>query len=129
MAVVNEAFARRFWPGADALGRRFSVDGAEGPWIEIVGIARDGKYLTLGEAARPYLFRPLEQAPSPRLTLIARTGGDPEALLPSVRAAVRELDPALPVYAVRTLQPAARDAALRVPRSGAATVGVFGVLA
>jgi predicted permease len=128
VAVVNEAFARRFWPGADALGRRFSVEGAHGPWIEVVGIARDGKYLTLGEPARPYLFRPLEQAPSPRLTLIARTAGDPQALLPAVRAAVTELDPALPVYAVRTLHQQL-ETPLSGAQSGAATVGIFGVLA
>jgi predicted permease len=128
VAVVNEAFARRFWPGRDALGRRFSLDGDEGPWVEVVGIARDGKYLTLGESPRPYLFVPLAQRPSPRLTILVRTEGNPEELLPSVRAALQRLDPALPLYAVRTLRQQ-METPLSGAQSGAATVGLFGALA
>jgi predicted permease len=128
VAVVNEAFARRFWPGRDALGRRFSLDGDEGPWVEVVGIARDGKYLTLGEPPRPYMFLPLAQRPSPRLTILVRTEADPEELLPSVRAALQRLDPALPLYAVRTLRQQ-METPLSGAQSGAATVGLFGALA
>jgi predicted permease len=128
VAVVNEAFARRFWPGRDALGRRFSLDGDEGPWVEVVGIARDGKYLTLGEPPRPYMFLPLAQRPSPRLTILVRTEGNPEELLPSVRAALQRLDPALPLYAVRTLRQQ-METPLSGAQSGAATVGLFGALA
>ncbi len=127
-AVVNEAFARRFWPGEDAIGRRFSLEGGEGPWTEVVGIARDGEYLTLGEAPRPYFFVPLEQRPSPRVTLIARTEGDPGSFLPSLRGAVSELDPALALYAARTLRQQ-METPLSGAQSGATTVGLFGVLA
>jgi ABC-type antimicrobial peptide transport system permease subunit len=93
-----------------------------------VGIARDGKYLTLGESPRPYLFVPLAQRPSPRLTILVRTEGNPEELLPSVRAALQRLDPALPLYAVRTLRQQ-METPLSGAQSGAATVGLFGALA
>jgi predicted permease len=128
VAVVNETFVRRFWPGEEALGRRFSVEGAEGPWIEVVGVARDGKYLTLGEAPRPYLFLPLAQRPTARVSVVARTEGDPEALVPALRAAVAGLDPDLPVFGEKTLRQH-METPLSGFESGAATVGFFGVMA
>jgi predicted permease len=127
-AVVNETFARRFWPGEEALGRRFSVDGTAGPWIEVVGVARDGKYLTLGEAPRPYLFLPLAQRPISRVSVVARTEGDPDALVPALRAAVAALDPDLPVFGEKTLRQH-METPLSGFESGAATVGFFGVMA
>ena len=53
VAIVNETLARQLWPAADPLGRRLSPQGPDGPWLEVVGIARDAKYLFLSEAPRP----------------------------------------------------------------------------
>ena len=54
--MVNETFARRFWPGQDPLGKRLSVSGPQGKLLEVVGVTRDGKYNTLGEAATPFFY-------------------------------------------------------------------------
>ena len=75
VAVVNETFARRFFPDTDALGKRFTLDKKA---IEIVGIARDGKYETLGEEPTPYFYLPFAQSYMASMTLhvrAARTNG------------------------------------------------------
>src|SRR5688572_11760950 len=69
VAVVNETFARQFWPGGSAVGRRLKPRGATGPdqVIEVVGVARDSKYVTVGEEARPFVYLPLSQSYTPRV--------------------------------------------------------------
>ena len=54
--MVNETFARRFWPGQDPLGKRLSVSRPQGKLLEVVGVTRDGKYNTLGEAPTPLFY-------------------------------------------------------------------------
>src|SRR5262249_17015762 len=61
VAIINETFASRFWPGQNALGKRFSTGGGDGPLIEVIGVAKDGKYFSLGEEPRPFVYRPLLQ--------------------------------------------------------------------
>jgi predicted permease len=121
VVIVNETLARRFWPDAAPLGRRLS-NGAE-----VVGVARDGKYRTLGEPPRPFLYNSLGQDPRGTRTLVVRTVGDSRPLLPAIREAVRELDPRVPVRSPRTLADTVADA-LVVPRLAAALLGLFGVL-
>jgi predicted permease len=127
VAVVNESFARRFWPGADALGKRISVSGPEGPFLEVVGVARDGKYFTLGESPRPFYYLPLLQEGESLASLVVRTEGDPAGLLTTVRAAVQELDTSLPLWGMRTV----RDhlaVSLMPTRVAGLVVGAFGLL-
>ena len=107
--VVNEAFVRRFWPGQTALGRRVIVPHRQaGQVVEdsmvVVGIARDGKYTSLGEDPTPFVFLPASHLFEPEMTVLVRTGGSPTALVPGIRQAVAALDPGLPVYDVRTLE-------------------------
>src|SRR5205814_9794765 len=65
VAVVNEAFARRFFPGsnpsANSVGKRFSYKRSGGPFVEIVGVAQDGKYFSIGEAPQPFVYFPIAQ--------------------------------------------------------------------
>ncbi len=121
VAIVNETLARRLWSGSPALGRRLH-DGAE-----VIGVARDGKYRTLGERPRPFLYNSLGQDPRRTRTLVVRTTGDPRPLQPAMRRVVQELDPRLPVGGPRTLAETVGDA-LFVPRIAAALLGFFGVL-
>jgi hypothetical protein len=127
VVVVNETFARRFWPGEDALGRRMSVSGPEGPFLEVVGVTRDGKYFTLGESPRPHFYLPLTQHYRPAPTVIARTAADPRAVLPALRAAIRELDGRLAVTGVRTLGDHL-GVSLMPTRVAGMVAGAFGVL-
>ena len=133
VVVVNETFARRFFPGADpareALGKRMSFRGDEGPWSEIVGVAKDGKYWTIGEAPQMFVYSPLTQSHSSYTTLVVRTaGGDPRALIPALNAEVRALDPALPLFDVKTVEEH-MGVSLFPARVAAALLGSFGLLA
>jgi predicted permease len=95
VAVVNESFARRFWPGEDPIGRRFST--GRGGMREVVGVARDGKYRSLGEEPQPHFYQPFAQMYEPDMVLVARAASDARALLSSLLKEARELDPELPV--------------------------------
>jgi predicted permease len=128
VAVVNETLASLLWPGEDPLGKRLSFEGPEGPFLEVVGVARDGKYRSLGDRPRPYLYRPLFQSYQPRMTLVVRTSGEPTALAGAVRAQLHALDPNLPVAEARTLEEQF-DLSLLPARVAAYTLGGFGLLA
>ncbi len=123
VAIVNETFARRFWPDADPIGRRIVV-GEE--TREIVGVARDGKYVSLGEEPTPYYFLPWEQAYKSDMTVEVRTADDPRALLPVLAEQAGALDPELP------LEPTTIEEhlgyALLPQRLGAIVLGAFGAI-
>jgi predicted permease len=127
VAIVNETLARRFWPEENALGKLVRL-GRDGPAVEIVGVARDGKYVSLGEEPRPYLFLPLLQGYQSPITILVRTAGRPKSLEPGLREAVRTLDPTLPVYGVKTVGDFL-NRSLAGPKALALTVSVFAALA
>jgi predicted permease len=105
VAVINEAAARRFFPGENPLGRRIILDPETEPnGVEIVGVLRDFKQDALAREVEPQMFVPFAQLPKPSLAVVVRTASDPAALTPSVAARVHELDPDLPVYAVKTME-------------------------
>ena len=90
VAIVNETFARRFWPGQDAVGRRLRPLDDARVTIEVIGVVRDSKYMTVGEEPRPFLYRPLAQAYVPRFSLLVRSGGTvPRRCRPSERPCAR----------------------------------------
>jgi putative ABC transport system permease protein len=127
-AIVNEAFARRYFDGEEALGKRLSFRGAQGPWAEIVGVARDIKYRTLGETPRPTVYVPLLQNHETGMALHVRTIGDPVSVAGAVRREVQALDQNLPVT---NLQPmtAVLGSSLFAARMGAVLLAIFGLLA
>ncbi|MEO8431936.1 MAG: FtsX-like permease family protein, partial [Acidobacteriota bacterium] len=93
VAVVNEALARRLWPGRDPIGRTIAdEDGA----ISIVGLARDGKYRQLWESPRPFLYLASRQSRRLRRELVVRSGMPPAALAAVIRRELRTLDPVIP---------------------------------
>jgi len=128
VAVVNEGFTRRYFADQDALGKRVSLHGARGPWVEIVGIVRDTKYRTLGEAPRALIYVPLSQNHETGMALHVRTTGKPASLAASVRGVVQGLDRNLPVT---NLQPLAEvlGGSLFAARMGAVLLASFGSLA
>jgi macrolide transport system ATP-binding/permease protein len=125
VAVVNETFARRFWPGEEPLGRRFRLGGRGAPLLEVVGVVEDGKYAGLNEEPQGYVVRPLAQTYTGTNTLILRTDADPKALIALVRGEVRQLDPHLPVSG-KTLEERLAMPLLPV-RVGAALLDGFGI--
>ncbi len=103
-AIINETFARRFWPGQEAIGKRFNFSGPNDPMWEVVGVAADGKYDSLGEEPKIAVFRPMLRSYSSWTSLVARTNGDPQAMLNTIRNEIRHLDATLPVSGIKTLK-------------------------
>jgi len=128
VAIVNETFARRYFPGEDPIGMRVSLAGAQGPWLEVVGLARDGKYVTLGEVPAPFLYQPLAQRHESGMVLMLRTSGDPSGLVPAVRREVHSIEPNLPLTNARLMEELL-STSLYPARMGAVLIGVFGLLA
>jgi putative ABC transport system permease protein len=127
--IVNQALARLLWPGQDPVGKHFSLNGPGAPSsLEVIGLARDGKYRSLRESPTPYLYKNLQHFGLSDRTLVLRTSGDPVALIPAVRSLVQSLDPTVPVYGVKTLEEhvAVMLAATRLTTS---LVGLFGLVA
>jgi predicted permease len=128
VVVLNETLAATLWPGEDPVGKRLSLTGPTGPFLEVVGLARDGKYRSLGEPPRPYVYQPLFQSYDPKMTLVVRTRGEAQAVAATVREQIRTLDPNLPVADVKTLREHL-DLSLFPSRVAAWTLGGFGALA
>jgi predicted permease len=125
--MVNEAFALRYWPGQQALGKRVGLLGPDGPPSEVVGVVQDGKYRSLGEEPLPFVFAPLLQNYRAEMTLHVRTAMTVAGVLPAVRAAVRELDAGLPLFTPATLTQAVAVAVLP-QRLAALLLAAFGGL-
>ncbi|HEX8360794.1 MAG TPA: ABC transporter permease [Longimicrobium sp.] len=106
VAVVNAAMAARLWPGADAVGRRFRVAGG-GEWLTVVGVVADFRDASIRPGpVGPAAYLPLPYTPERNLGMIVRVpaGADPASVTRSVRRAVGEVDPNLPVYGARTME-------------------------
>jgi ABC-type antimicrobial peptide transport system permease subunit len=111
-----------------ALGKRFRSGGSNGPLNEVVGIARDGKYFSLGEDPKPFVYSPMLQSYNGSSALVVRTTGDPHAIIAAIRREVQQLDPDLSVFNVKTLTEHMRLSLLPM-NVGAVVVGAFGLLA
>jgi predicted permease len=128
VVIVNEVLAKRFWPNQEPLGKR--VQRLDGRTFEVIGVAKTGKYDTLGEEALPFVYLPLDQSDGFRseLTFHIRTTIPPEQLLNTFRRQLVALDPSLTVFDVETMNEHLADSLLLV-RMGAILLSVFGGLA
>ena len=105
VAVVNETFASRYWPGRNAIGMRFRlVDRDTTAWMEIVGIAADARYRALSEGPTEFVYYTRRQVPAPDTTILLHTDRDPAAFAAPLRAVVGALDANVPVFGVQTMQ-------------------------
>ena len=127
VVVVNEAFAARFWPGANPVGRQVLLDGEGGPVSTVVGLVANGKYVSLGEAPTPFYYTAFEQHPRSGGVVIVRTAGDPRAVIGPVRAAVAAMDRNLPIAGITTLQEQL-DLSTLPARAAGILLGAFGLL-
>jgi macrolide transport system ATP-binding/permease protein len=127
VVVVNDAMARRYWPGADALGKRLKY-GSVDQFAEVIGVVRDTKEKGLTAESRPTIFVPLLQNYASDVTLHVRTAAEAPAMLVALRREVQTLDAQLPVYNLSTLA-GHRDGSLYAERMAAALLTLFGLLA
>ncbi len=127
VALVSEALATRFWQGENPLGKRLSLRAPEAPRVEVVGVVEDGKYAGLNEQPQPFVYLPIRQSYSGTTTVIVRADSEPGRLLPSIRAEIQSVDPAIAVFAARVL-----SERLSLPlfpaRIAATLLGAFAVL-
>ena len=125
VVVVNRTLAERFWPGESPLGKRFSVSRRV---VEVVGVARDVKYETLGEEPQLYVYRPMAQEYTAAATLHVRTRDAPAAALAAMRRRMQALMPEMPLTRVKTMSEVV-DALLWAPRVCAVLLTLFGAVA
>jgi len=130
VAIVNETMARQLWSGLDPIGRQFRLNDPEGELCQVVGVARDGKYMILTEEPRPFMYRPLTQDLPPLMAnLHVRTDVEPMTMAATVRDVVGSMDATLPVFEVKSLETHLRTGNALLPfRLGAMMVGSFGLL-
>jgi hypothetical protein len=127
-ALINESFARRYWPGQPPLDKHIQLGDARNGAITVIGVVKDGKYATLGEDATPFIYLNLAQNFGLSPTLVVRTQGDPLGSLPAVRGEVAALDRNLPLYDVKTMRQHL-GLALLPARLAGSVLGVFGLVA
>jgi predicted permease len=127
VAVVNQAFVEKLLHGAQPLGKRFMLS-PDGKPIEIVGVAEDGKYISLSENRSPAFWIPLEIWYSANASLVARTGMNGAQAVQLLRNAVRDLDPMVALYSAGTMTEQL-DLPLFPARAAASALGAFGFLA
>ncbi len=125
VAIVNQEFGDRFWPGLDPIGHRVTVYGRT---FTVVGVARNAKYRLLHYAPAPIVFLPLYQSPRSDVIVHLRVAGDPGAFAPELTRTVEAIDPDLPVFGVTTLQASMQFGSI-FERLAATLVGSFGLLA
>jgi putative ABC transport system permease protein len=124
--IVNEAFARRYWPGQNALGKHIEI--RENRPLEVVGIVRDATAYIFQKGALPFFYLPHSQNPSPGMALHVRSKGDPMAMMPGVRNEIAALDQSVMLHDARTLSDHLSEALLML-RLVSTLTGVFGLLA
>ncbi|HUK29466.1 MAG TPA: ABC transporter permease [Candidatus Acidoferrum sp.] len=133
VVMVNQAFARTYWPGENAIGKRMKYGPADstGPWMEVVGVTGDTKFDSLRQdpSDSPVVYGPLLQSEVIiNMSLIVRTKTDPAAMIPGLREAISKYDSAVPLYNIATLEDRMRENAA-VTRSYAMLLALFAALA
>jgi macrolide transport system ATP-binding/permease protein len=128
VVIINEHMARRFWPEQDPIGKRISISGVKGPYLEVVGVAKMAKYYDLQEQPFSYMYLPYKQNYESRAILHVRTAGDPNTLIGAVKQQVQALDRNLPVFGISTMADH-MSKSLWLSRMAAALLAAFGALA
>ena len=129
VAIINETMAKQFWPNEDALGKHFGTKGANGPFIEVVGIVRDAKYQNLLENPRPFYYLPFEQSYNSLRTIHVRTTVPSESLAGQIQSVIHEAVPDVPITQVKTMNEALQGAnGFFLFRFGAQLTSTMGLL-
>jgi putative ABC transport system permease protein len=132
VVIVNETLARRLWPGRSPIGKRVMMPRFEGRIWEVVGVARDSKYLAVFESPLPHVYFAMRQAPSFLRVLHVRSSAPPELLAPLLQHEIAALDPEVPIADVKTLTQIVQGGMgfvlFRVGTLQAGAMGVLGLL-
>ena len=125
VAIVDRAFADRYWPNQEALGKRINTRGS---WYTVVGVAKNSKHLLLNEPPDPILYLPIFQTYSEDAIIHLRVSGAPQAYAAAMENTSHELNPNLPLFAVQSLRESVEFAST-LQRVAGTFVGAFGAIA
>ncbi len=103
VAIVNEQFAKTYWPNQDPIGKRIRVNDSKDSWTEVVGLAKTSRYLFIAEPPLSFLYMPFAQNETTNMAIMVETYGDPGAIAGPLRDVVRSLDANQPVFNTRTM--------------------------
>ncbi|MBV9147679.1 MAG: ABC transporter permease [Acidobacteria bacterium] len=104
VAIVNEQFAKKYWPNQDPIGKRLRMEDKKDQWMQVVGLAKTGKYLYVAESPTAFVYFPFAQNPRKSMVLFAETSGDASGAIGPLREVVRTLDANQPIFNVRTME-------------------------
>jgi len=128
VAVVNEQFAKHYWPAGDAVGKYIRLENGAGVPVEIVGVAQIIKYQDTREKPMDFVYMPLAQHPLSRMTLMLRSSADPLQLVLPVKEIVRALDANLPMLQTRPYEDLYLNMAVKGPQIATDLVGTMGAV-
>ncbi|MFZ0594593.1 MAG: ABC transporter permease [Bryobacteraceae bacterium] len=129
IVVVNEQFAKHYWPKGDAVGKRIHLRSATGPLAQVVGIAKTSKYFWIAEAPIEFMYVPYTQDERTSMIMVAESvAPDAATLAPVLRNVVRSLDANMPVFDVRTMKDLYTQRAVKTPNMIADSVAGLGVM-
>lgn len=130
VAVINEHMAQHFWPHQDALGKQVHLNDANGPLVQIVGIAKQSKYLWVSEAPQDFLYLPFSQNQQTSMMLIAESPiSDASMLAPVLRGLVQGIDRNMPAFEARTMRDMYDKRAIETPGIIVKAVAGMGIMA
>src|SRR5262249_22406896 len=127
VVIVNETFARRYFPNRELIGRRITANGQPDRPLEIAGVVGDVKN-RLDEIAEPCIYIAYAQNPTRNMGIVMRTAAEPAAMAPAVRGKVMDLDPALPVSNLKTIEQLVYERTI-IKRLVTAVMAVIAVIA
>jgi predicted permease len=106
VVLINESLAKRYWPGEEAVGKRFKLGpfNSDAPWFTVVGVFKDFHHWGLDDQASPMFYRPYSQAGWPFMSVVTKTAAAPGTLAPAIKSALRTIEPNHPVAEIRTLE-------------------------
>ena len=128
VAVINEAFARTYWPAQNPLGKRFKRNRADSPWITVVGVVANSRTQSLAQASIPEAFLDVYQSRGRRLVIFLRGHFDPNAIANETTEQVHAVDPTLPFSGAQTLNETV-SASLAERRFSMEMIGLFALTA
>jgi predicted permease len=132
VVILNQTMAARYWPGEDAIGKRLRIGAQDSALWEVVGIAEDGKYVSVSEKPLPYFYVPMAQSPISMRVLQVRSFGSPEEMSARVEREIRLMDADLPIMDLQTMRRSLNGLGgfllLRLGASQAASMGLLGLI-